>query len=90
MNAKKLRLGLIGKDVSKSPSGRIHNFILNQKCKETLFGRELTRAAILVGGGLTLNCYTDKPCLQIYTGNFMENEVRNLSEHILSQQRPRL
>lgn len=30
MNAKKLRLGLIGKDVSKSPSGRIHNFILNQ------------------------------------------------------------
>lgn len=30
MNTKKLRLGLIGKDVSKSPSGQIHNFILNE------------------------------------------------------------
>ena len=30
MNVKKLRLGLIGKDVSKSTSGRIHNFILKQ------------------------------------------------------------
>lgn len=30
MNVKKLRLGLIGKDVSKSPSGRIHKFILGQ------------------------------------------------------------
>lgn len=31
MNAKKLRLGLIGKDVSKSVSGQIHSFILKQK-----------------------------------------------------------
>ena len=30
MYAKKLRLGLIGKDVSKSPSGRIHKFILEK------------------------------------------------------------
>ena len=30
MNTKKLRLGLIGKDVSKSPSGQIHTFILNE------------------------------------------------------------
>lgn len=30
MNVKKLRLGLIGKDLSKSPSGRIHKFILGQ------------------------------------------------------------
>ena len=30
MSVKKLRLGLIGKDVSKSSSGRIHNFILRQ------------------------------------------------------------
>lgn len=30
MNKKKLRLGLIGKDVSKSPSYRIHTFILNE------------------------------------------------------------
>ena len=30
MNVKKLRLGLIGKDVSKSSSGRIHKFILGQ------------------------------------------------------------
>lgn len=30
MNVKKLRLGLIGKDVSKSPSGRIHKFILGK------------------------------------------------------------
>jgi aldose 1-epimerase len=56
-------------------AGYDHNFLLNGKCKETLMGRELTRAAILCGGGLTLTCYTDKPCLQIYTGNFMENDV---------------
>lgn len=30
MNVKKLRLGLIGKDVSKSSSGHIHKFILRQ------------------------------------------------------------
>lgn len=30
MNKKTLRLGLIGKDVSKSTSGKIHTFILNQ------------------------------------------------------------
>ena len=30
MNRKKLRLGLIGKDVSKSDSERIHRFILNE------------------------------------------------------------
>lgn len=30
MNEKKLRLGLIGKDVSKSTSGRIHTFILKE------------------------------------------------------------
>ena len=30
MNVKKLRLALIGKDVSKSSSGRIHKFILNE------------------------------------------------------------
>ena len=30
MNDKKLRLGLIGKDVSKSPSARLHTFILNE------------------------------------------------------------
>lgn len=30
MNVKKLRLGLIGKDVSKSDSERIHTFILNE------------------------------------------------------------
>ena len=30
MNVKKLKLGLIGKDVSKSPSGQIHIFILNE------------------------------------------------------------
>lgn len=30
MNEKKLRLGLIGKDVSKSPSYKIHSFILNE------------------------------------------------------------
>lgn len=30
MNSKKLRLALVGKDVSKSPSGRMHTFILNE------------------------------------------------------------
>ena len=30
MNVKKIRLGLVGKDVSKSDSGRIHTFILSE------------------------------------------------------------
>ena len=30
MNVRKLRLGLIGKDVSKSDSERIHTFILKE------------------------------------------------------------
>ena len=30
MNSKKLRLALVGKDVSKSPSERVHTFILNE------------------------------------------------------------
>ncbi len=51
-------------------AGYDHNFILNHSEPITLCGKTLWRAATLCGGGLTLNCYTDKPCVQIYTGNF--------------------
>ncbi len=30
MNAKKIRLGLVGKDLTKSPSDKVHNFILSE------------------------------------------------------------
>ncbi len=39
MNHKKLRLGLVGKDVSKSTSGEIHTFILAEKGVECAFER---------------------------------------------------
>ena len=36
---------------------------------------QLARAATLSADGLTLSCYTDKPCLQIYSGNYMEGDT---------------
>lgn len=55
--------------------GYDHNFNLNASVKESLFGRELGRAAVLRADGLALSCYTDKPCLQIYSGNYMEGDT---------------
>ncbi len=52
-------------------NGYDHNFWLNGKVKENLWGRELTRAAVLSCDGLTMTCYTDKPCVQLYTANSM-------------------
>ena len=42
MNGKSLKLGLIGKDVSKSNSGKIHTFILGKLG----YGCEFTRVSV--------------------------------------------
>ena len=72
----------IGKDIGASDAqlklgnGYDHNFILNANApRKQIFGTNLTEAAILSNGKRKLTCYTNKPCIQIYTANFMTNPI---------------
>lgn len=49
------------------------NFFLTKKDPADFDGRTLFRAASVQSDLYRLDCYTDLPCIQIYTGNFLGN-----------------
>ena len=51
-------------------AGYDHNFVLSRKPQNTL-----SRAAVLEYDGLTLQCLTTQPGIQLYSGNFLSGEV---------------
>lgn len=64
----------IGKDIADTGlgyAGYDHNFILNGREKETFGCHELTVAAVCSVPERKLTVLTSKPCLQIYTANFL-------------------
>ena len=63
----------IGERCGKDFIGYDHNFILNPKKSETLFGKELGLIAEVKGKKLGLKVYTDQPGVQFYIGNFLGN-----------------
>lgn len=52
-----------------------HNYFLNHSKKSIFDGRELGLAAELFGD-VGVNVWTDMPCVQIYTGNFIPEGLR--------------
>ncbi|MBP5209372.1 MAG: galactose mutarotase [Clostridia bacterium] len=84
----------IGRLLADPGRGFDDNFVLNGTKKATLFGQALTEAASLCYGGRRLTLYTDRPCVQLYTGGFLtggpamkgEAEKRPLSTVCLEAQ----
>lgn len=56
-------------------SGYDHNFIIRQDVPFSFDGRTLYRCATLCGDTLVMNVYTDCPCVQLYTGNCMNDTI---------------
>ncbi len=48
-----------------------NNYILRRDVRREYLGKELSLAAEVMGGGLTMSVYTDCPCIQLYIGNFL-------------------
>lgn len=64
----------IGEEFGKSVDGYDHNFVLCLKISAEFKEKELSLAASVTNGKLTLNVYTDQPGVQFYTGNFLCGE----------------
>lgn len=73
----------IGRDLSKDVMTYDHNFILNGR-KAEFGGKEYNDAATLRGDFAAIRVLTTKPCIQIYSGAFMEGENAFL-ENVMPQ-----
>ena len=72
--AKAIGRDLIGKDRTEELYGYDHNFILDPSFKETYDGKEYNFAAELSAKKLTMKVLTTKPCMQVYTGAWLEDD----------------
>ena len=63
----------IGERCNAEFIGYDHNFILNPKTTENMFGKELGLIADVSGKSLNMKVYTDQPGVQFYIGNFLGN-----------------
>ena len=61
----------IGEKLSENFSGYDHNYIFANAPMGEAAGIELPRVATFSGKGLTMEVYTDRPCAQFYTANFL-------------------
>ena len=64
----------IGARFNAEVDGYDTNFILNKAEPATVCGRDLFRAATLRSSSYSMDCYTDTPCMQVYSGNFLGEE----------------
>ncbi len=75
-SAKKIRRDFQCQDPQlKIAGGYDHNFYLSPVKTVVHEGKRLSRAAVLSGENLSMTLYTDKPCMQLYTGNFMNGPL---------------
>ncbi len=74
---KKIGKELIGKNRDEQLYGYDHNFILDAEQKVEFDGTLYNDAAILKSGKLSMSVYTTKPCIQLYTGAFIEDDKNN-------------
>lgn len=63
----------IGKFVGKDFDGYDHNYILNPKESGEFMGTSLPLVAKFYGDKLEMDVYTDQPCAQLYTGNYLKD-----------------
>ena len=73
-NAKAIGRDLVGKEKREPLYGYDHNFILDTSVKAMYDGKEYNFAAELSGKKLTMQVLTTKPCMQVYTGAFLEDD----------------
>ena len=65
----------VGKDITEEFAGYDHNYVINENApKETVCGYELKKIAELTNDKILMTVYTDQPCVQLYTGNFLNDE----------------
>ena len=72
--AKLIGRDLIGTHKREELYGYDHNFILDTAEKALFDGKEYNYAAELSGKKLTMKVLTTKPCMQVYTGAFLEDD----------------
>lgn len=72
--AKKIGRDLVGKVPTDDLYGYDHNFILDPSYKTVFDGKEYIFASELSGEKLTMQVLTTKPCMQVYTGAFLEDD----------------
>lgn len=65
----------IGERIEETECGYDNNFVLNHSEPVTVSGIPLFRAATLRSALYTMDCYTDNPGLQVYTGNFLGSQA---------------
>lgn len=63
----------IGKFVSESFEGYDHNYVFNPKVSGEFMGIELPLVAKFFGDELEMDVYTNQPCAQLYTGNYLKD-----------------
>ncbi len=63
----------IGARFTAEMDGYDHNYILSNTDNTEVCGYPLTRAATFRSERYALDCYTDMPCIQFYSGNFLGN-----------------
>ena len=61
----------IGARLGNDLDGYDTNFILNRAITENLFGLSLWHAASVRSDAYAMDCFTDMPCMQVYTANFL-------------------
>ena len=63
----------IGQFVSESFDGYDHNYVLNPKESGEFMGESLPLVAKFFGDKLEMDVYTNQPCAQLYTGNYLKD-----------------
>lgn len=61
----------VGARLSDAFTGYDHNYIFANAPEKEVFGIELPHVASFSDKGLTMEVYTDRPCAQFYTANFL-------------------
>jgi len=62
----------IGERINGEFHGYDHNYVLSPKKHECFIGKNLGLAAEVFGREVKMEVYTDQPCVQLYTANFLE------------------
>ncbi len=63
----------IGARLGHGLDGYDTNFWLTKEEPSTLFDRQLYRAGSVRSASYQMDCYTDMPCMQVYSANFLGN-----------------
>ena len=64
----------IGERIAETGNGYDHNYVLAPKTPYPIAGYSLPRVAVVTGDRLSMSVFTDQPCMQFYTANFLSGD----------------